>query len=223
MAKVICPPTSGRVGDVVYVQSARFGQIVRKYSPPRNPRSSSQQANRGRFGAVSSRWRGLAAEQRAAWCLVAAGIYVVNSAGRQVSLSGYHYFMRVNASRAHLDLSLYELPPAVPSFPANPVDELSITRAGGVLSIKVRVSSQPAQYTLVQASAPVSAGVRCVQAYRYVGLLPAADNGWSDITDLVVGRHGLPTAGKMLFIRTRQQINGWMDVPRVLSALVPAG
>jgi hypothetical protein len=62
-----------------------------------------------------------------------------------------------------------------------------------------------------------------VQGYRYVGVLPAPENGWSDITDLVIGRYGVLTPGKVLFIRTRQQIDGWMDVAKVTSALVPGG
>jgi hypothetical protein len=62
--------------------------------------------------------------------------------------------------------------------------------------------------------------VRFVQGYRYVGLLPAPVDGWSDITELVVGRFGEPTRGKVLFIRTRQQVDGWMDAGKVTSALV---
>jgi hypothetical protein len=66
-----------------------------------------------------------------------------------------------------------------------------------------------------------SAGVSCVQQYRYAGLLPPPENGLSDITDLVVARFGVLTPGKVLFIRTRQQIDGVIDVPRVVSAVIP--
>ena len=81
---------------------------------------------------------------------------------------------------------------------------------------------QPAQYTLVYGAAPVSTGVRCVQHFTFLGFLPAPVNGWSDITELYVARYGLPTVGKAVFIQTCQHIDGWMDVPKEASAVVPA-
>jgi len=215
MSKIICPPQSGRVGDVVYVQSARYGQIVRKYVPPRNPRSQPQQKNRSDFGALSTQWRGLPPENRSAWCVAADR--------DRTGLSGYNYFIKVNASRIHLGLSRFDLPPSrVPSFSPNPVAEVAVTNTGGDISIKLRVPSQPGQYTLVQGAAPVSTGVRCVQQFRFLELLPAPVDGWSDITALYVARFGVPPAGTAVFIRTRQQIDGWMDLPKVTSAVVPA-
>ena len=214
MSKIICPPQSGRVGDVVYVQSARYGQIVRKYVPPRNPRSQLQQKHRSDFGALSTQWRALPPENRSAWSVAADR--------DRTGLNGYNYFMKVNASRVHLGLSRFDLPPSrVPSFSPNPVAEVAVVETGGVISIKLRVSSQPGQYTLVQGAAPVSTGVRCVQQFRFLGLLPAPTDGWSDITALYVARFGVPTPGTAVFIRTRQQIDGWMDLPKVTSAVVP--
>jgi hypothetical protein len=221
MSKIISPPQSGRVGSVVYVNS-RFGQIVRTYVCPRNPRSEPQQRNRGNFGATSSRWRGLAPEQSLAWCLAAADSYTISRAGRRVTLNGYNYFIRVNAARAHLGQSQLNVPPAVPTFNPNPVAELAIANTGGDITLKVRVPSQPGQYTLVQGAAPVSAGVRCVQHFPFLGLLPAPVDGWSDITALYVARYGVPVVGTAVFIRTCQHIDGWTDLPKVASAFVPA-
>jgi hypothetical protein len=137
-------------------------------------------------------------------------------------LNGYNYFVRVNASRAHLGLSQLDLPPAVPSFSPNPVAELAIANTGDTFTVKLRVPSQPGQYTLVQGAAPVSAGVRCVQHFPLLGLLPAPVDGWSDITDLYVARYGVPMAGTAVFIRTCQHTDGWTDLPKVASAFVPA-
>ena len=63
--------------------------------------------------------------------------------------------------------------------------------------------------------------MRCVQQFRFLGLLPAPVDDWSDITALYVARFGVPTLGTAVFIRTRQQIDGWMDLPKVTSAIVP--
>ena len=216
MAKISCPPQSGRVGDVVYVASSRFGQIVRKFVPPRNPRTPAQQRTRSNWSAVVSSWRGLEPAQRLAWCLAATD--------NRLRLNGYNYYIQVNARRAHLDLSLFPVPPdPAPSVGPNPVAELAVTNNGGRVSLKVRVPSTPAQYTLVQGAAPVSAGVRCVTHFPYLGLLPAPVNGWSDITELYVARYGAPLVGSVVFIRTCQQVDGWADTPKVTSALVPAG
>lgn len=222
MSKISSPPQSGRVGPVVYV-NGRYGQIVRQYVLPRNPQTPDQQSNRSHFGAVSSRWRALTPEQRIAWCIAAADSYTVSRTGRRVALNGYNYFIRVNAARAHLGLSQFDLPPAVPSFSPNPVAELSITNTGGAITVKLRVPDQPGQYTLVQGAAPVSAGVRCVPHFPLLGLLPAPVDGWSDITALYVARYGAPTVGTAVFIRTCQHTDGWTDLPKVASALVPAG
>ena len=60
---------------------------------------------------------------------------------------------------------------------------------------------------------PCSSGVRSVQHFPFLGFLPAPVDGWCDITDLFVKRHGVPAAGRAISIRTRQHINGWNDPP----------
>ena len=200
----------------------RYGLVVRKYSIPRNPRSPDQQKHRQGFAQVSRKWRALTAEQRIAWCLAAADSYTTSRAGRRVALNGYNYFIRVNAARAHLELSQFDLPPTVPTISPNPCAELSVANTGDTITLKLRVPSQPGQCTLVQGAAPVSAGVRCVQHFPLLGLLPAPVDGWSDITALYVARYGVPTVGTALFVRTCQHVDGWTDLPKVASAFVPA-
>ena len=114
------------------------------------------------------------------------------------------------------------LPPAEPIFSPNPVAELVITNTGDTVTLKLRVPSQPAQYTLVQGAAPVRTGVRCVQHFPFLGLLSPPTDGWSDITELYVARYGVPKAGTAILIRTCQHIDGWTDVPKVARARVPA-
>ena len=216
MSKIVGPPQSGRVGDVVYVNSRRYGQLVRKFVPPRNPRSPLQQQVRQGFGALSTQWRGLSLDAQSAW-------YVAADRDR-TGLSGYHYFMKLNAARTHLGLARLTLPPGtLPSFPTNPVGQAVAEGSGESLRIKLPVPSQPAQYTLVEAAAPVSPGVRNAQGYRYLCLLPTPVNGWSDLTARLVARFGVLTPGQALFIRTRQQIDGWMDVAKITRVVIPVG
>jgi len=218
--KISSIPKSGRQGSVVYLNS-RHGNVVREFVRPGNVRTPQQQDHRNNVRAVTGRWSTLSAEQRAAWCAATANQYFVNEAGRRVRLNGYHHFVSLNIRRSDLGLPQFDLPPAEPVFSTNPVAELVITNTAGKITLKLRVPSPPAQYTLVQGAAPVRSGVRCVQHFPFLGLLPPPTGGWSDITELYSARYGVPKAGKAIWIRTCQHIDGWQDVPKVARARVP--
>src|ERR1035441_2632026 len=128
----------------------------------------------------------------------------------------------VNTRRADLGLPQFDLPPAEPVFSRNPVAELVATNTGGKFTLKLRVPSPPAQYTLVQGAAPVRTGIRSVQHFPFLGLLPLPTDGWSDITEPYVGRYGMPKAGTAIWICTCLHIDGWTEVSRVARAHVPA-
>jgi hypothetical protein len=219
--KISSIPKSGRKGSVVYVNS-RHGKVARQYVRPRNPRTPEQQSHRSNLRAVLRRWRTLTPEQRAAWCIATADKYFVTETGRQVRFNGYNFFASLNTRRADLDLAQFDLPPTEPVFRPNPVAELVVTSTGGRIALKLRVLSPTAKYTLVQGAKPVRSGVRCVQHFPFLGLLPSPTDGWSDITELYVARHGVPKTATAIWIRTCQHIDGWTDVPRVTRARVPA-
>jgi hypothetical protein len=219
--KIKSIPKSGRKGSVVYLNT-RHGKVVRQYVRPRNPRTPDQQGHRNNVRAVRCRWRTLSAEQRSAWRIAAANNYFVTETGRRVHLNGYNFFVSLNTRRSDLDLPQFDLPPAEPVFSPNPVAELVITNTGGEITLKLRVPSPPAQYTLVQGAAPVRSGVRCVQHFPFLGLLPPPTDGWSDITDLYKARYDELEPGTAIWIRTCQHIDGWTDVPKVARARVPA-
>ncbi len=219
--KISSIPKSGRVDSVVYLNT-RHGNVVREFVCPRNPQTLEQQRHRNNVRAVSGRWHTLSDEQRAVWRLTASNHDFVNEAGCQVRLKGYNFFVSLNTRRADLDLPQFDLPPAEPVFRPNPVVELVITNIEGEITLKLRVPSPPAHYTLVQGAVPVRTGVRCVQHFPFLGFLPPPTDGWSDITELYVARYGKLKAGMAIWIRTCQHIDGWTDVPKVARARVPA-
>jgi hypothetical protein len=219
--KISSIPKSGRKGDVVFI-NGRYGKVAKEHVPPSNPRTHQQQSHRNNVRAVSDRWGTLTDEQRAAWRVAAANKYFVNEEGRQVRFNCYNFFVSLNTRRADLGLPQFDLPPTEPVFSPNPVAELAASYTGGKFTLKLRVTSPPAQYTLVQGAAPVRTGVRCVQHFPFLGLLPPPKDGWSDITELYVARYGVPNAGKAIWIRTCQHIDGWIDVPKVVRARLPA-
>jgi hypothetical protein len=62
---------------------------------------------------------------------------------------------------------------------------------------------------MVFGQAPCSAGRKKWRHGAYLGLLPVPLGGECDITDMFVERYGEPEPGKKVFIRTRQQKDGW--------------
>jgi hypothetical protein len=59
-----------------------------------------------------------------------------------------------------------------------------------------------------------------VQHFPFLDFLPAPVDGWCDLTELFVRRYGVPALGRAIFIRTRQHINGWNDLPKEVSARI---
>ena len=100
--------------------------------------------------------------------------------------------------------------------------ELLATSEGGAFKLRLHVLSEPAEHTLVLGARPCSPGVRCVQHFPFLGFLPAPVDGWCDLTELFVRRYGVPALGRAIFIRTRQHINGWNDLPKQVSTRITA-
>ncbi len=218
--KISSIPKSGREDSVVYVNS-RHGKVVREYVRPRNPRTPEQQGHRSKLRAVLRRWRTLSAEQRATWRTVAANKDFVTETGRRVRLNGYNFFVSLNTRRADLGL---------PSSTSRPPSRTSVRTRWPSWSLPTPVARSPSSSaspvhrpstTLVQGASPRRTGVRCVQHFPFLGLLPPPTDGWSDITELYVARYGVPKAGTAIWIRTCQHIDGWTDIPKVTRARVP--
>jgi hypothetical protein len=173
---------------------------------------------RSNFSVVSKRWHTLTPEKYTAWRIVAANEDLITESGERMHVNCYHLFMCINTRRADLGLPQFDFPPAMPGFLPNPVEELVITNSGGKFALKLRVASPPAQYTLVCGPAPKRSGIRLVQKFPFLGLLPPAEDGWSDITELFLARYRMPEFDEAIWIRTFQHIDGWIDVPKVFRA-----
>ena len=141
--------------------------------------------------------------------------------GQSGRLSGYLLFIKINSTLAYQDQPLVATPPERVRFDANPVDALLVTNTGGVPDLKLSVPRTPIATVLVLATCPRSAGVSFAKHFAILGVLPAAEGGYSNITDLFVARYGVPPAGTRIFIRTRQMLNGWSDQPTQTTAIVP--
>ena len=219
--KIQSIPKSGRQGDVVFVKG-RCGNVVRPFVPPSNPRTAGQQAHRQNILAVSRRWRALSLEQRGTWRVLAASTSFANDKGERVRLNCFKLFVSLNTRRADLGLPQFDVAPPEPAFSTSPVVELAVTYPGGKFTLKIRVDGTPAQLILVQGARPVRSCVRYVLHFPFLGLLPPPVDGWSDIIEMYVARFGVPKPGTAVWIRTCQQIDGFIDVPKALRFRIPA-
>ena len=80
----------------------------------------------------------------------------------------------------------------------------------------------PGTNTTVRGAPPQKSGVRNCKNFRMLGILPAPVAGACDITSLYTARYGVPTVGSRIYVTVNQNIDGWQDIPRIFSALVPA-
>jgi len=106
-------------------------------------------------------------------------------------------------------------------FGANPVGGLSAYLSRGEVVLELAVSGTPVQYTVVCAAAPCSPGRSFVVHFNIIGFLPDPEDGVSNIADLYVARYGPIPAPSRIFVRTYQHIDGWEDLPKQTTAIVP--
>ena len=74
---------------------------------------------------------------------------------------------------------------------------------------------------MVLGQAPCSAGRKKWRRGAYMCLLAAVEGGECDITAQYVERFGEPAPGTKVFIRTQQQRDGWRDMEKDFSEVVP--
>ena len=220
MAKKLDVPQSGKLGTTVNVNT-RYGQIQRQYVKPKDPKTPAQMMIRSNLARVSARWRAITEEQRQAWTAGGRDAETQRRLGRSTYLTGSQFFNKVNCARVDIGLEELDDPPQIPEFAENPVGDLTITNSRGTIALKLSVPSAPAEHTLVLGAAHCSAGRSSARHFVFLGFLPEPTRGVSDITDLYVARFGVPPVGTKVFIRTQQHIDGWGDIPKQTSAIVP--
>lgn len=219
--RILDIPQSGTLGTTVSVRT-RYGQTRRPYVSPKNRRTPAQVRIRSNFGRVLARWGALTDEQRTVWAMAAEGVESRPRLGQSGGLSGYLLFVKINSTLAYYGQPPVVAPPERPIFDPNPVDGLVITNTGGIIELKLRVTSVPGAQMVVLGTHPRGPGVSFAKHFAILGFLPAPQDGYSKITKLFVARYGLLRAGRRIFIRTRQHLNGWEDLPKQTTAIVPA-
>jgi hypothetical protein len=213
-------PKSGRCGDYVFYMRRR--RLFRhRYVVPRNVRTAARRRTRGDFGAIAKAWGGrLTEEQRRAWMAAAAKVKSHPRLWQSGPLTGEMHFQGINSARARIGRGMLLWPPERVVFDPNPVEGLTISYVNGRIRLRLRVAKPVTEDIMVFGQAPCSAGRQKWRHGAYLGLLPASQGGECDITDIYVEKYGEPEPGKKVFIRTRQQRDGWEGRGRDCSELV---
>jgi len=168
-------------------------------------------------------WSHLTEEQRQAWDAAGKQNRSRSRLGQSGPLTGQNLFTEINANQALIGEKPFLYPPERPNFGPNPVVGLAISDDRGRIRLKLILPKAPAAHILVYGAAPCNAGRRFCEKFSFLGLLPNPVTGESDITRLYLKKHGVPKAGSRIIIRTRQQVNGWRDLPKRTDAIVPSG
>ena len=218
--KALDIPKNGRCQERVFYRS-RFGWCCRAHVVPRDPLTAARSRMREVLGAVSKVWGALLTEhQRQRWVAAAAKLGRDPRLGQSGPLSGQAHFVGINSARARIGRDLLREPPSQVVFRENPVAELILTRREGRLRFELKVCGPVKEDIMVLGAAPCNSGRRICRKPVFLGLLPSPVDGISDITKLYVERFGEPKVNQRVFIRLRQQRNGWEGPDKDLHCLV---
>jgi hypothetical protein len=220
--KILDVPQCGKRG-VTVSQGGRYGQISRALVIPTNPRTPAQMLIRNRLSGVAAQWRQLSQEQRDAWTAAAKSCNSKPSDGQSGTLTGSQLFTKINVALLTIGAPVVTDPPAKPAVAINPITGLTITSAGGVVTLKLTATDAPSDGTMLRVAAPVSAGRSSPGSYVYAGTLDSMENGAVDITALYKAKFGSPPVGSKVFVSVNQNSGGWEDIPHMFMAIVPAG
>ena len=185
--------------------------------------TAAQRRSRGNLGRLSRRWSKLTEEQRTNWRHRARDVKSWTRKGHSYPLDGKQFFTKINLVLLLLGREPVTDPPPEPNFGLNPVLALRITEEDGRPILQLIVKETPVHEIMVFASPPQPAGRASCRDYRFLGLLPAADDCEVEISRMYFRKFGVPPRNTRVFIRTWQQENGWEDRGgmRLTSALTP--
>ena len=203
-------------------QDGTCGQISRALVIPSNPRTESQLDRRQVLGTFAHNWRTITEVQRLAWIEAGKLIQSDSRLGQSGPLTGFQLFIKVNCNLQIVGEPAVNTPPSVPAFDSNVVQGLELTNPGGVVAIKLTCSGSSDAFNLVWATPPKSAGRFRPSDYFYLGELPEVVSGKADITALYTAKFGAPAAGQKVFVRSKQVVDGYDDLPHQWSGIVPA-
>jgi hypothetical protein len=219
--KILDTPRSGKLGLAVAFQS-RYGLCLREWLTPKNTITPARERAWSAMGYFARAWSAkLTDPQRERW-IVGAGNVLSATRMDCGPLTGQQFFESINCARACINREpFFDAPPAKETFALNPVGVLSVVNGPQGLRLLLAVTGPVTEDIMVFGQAPCSVGRYKRRNVAYLGLLPPAEDGVADITDIYVAKYGPLRPDTKIFIVTRQQKNGWEGPDKETSSRVP--
>ena len=218
--KTLYEPESGVHGEVV-ARRNHYGQHLRKRGHPRKRLTVARYQPDTAMRIVAEAWNKLPDEQGDRWYVAGPQVPSRKVFGKAGRLDGRGFFFKANLPRARLGQELLLEPPAQAGFGRNPAVAFTIINDKWDFAMELTLSRVPTEEIMLWASPPCNAGKRRNWDYRVLGLLPTPVEGANNFRRLYVKRFGVPPVGQRVFVRVRQQTNGWRGEPWEGSAVVP--
>lgn len=216
--KILDIPQSGSVGAVTSSRN-RSGQYRRQRSMPTQPRTPAQVAARSRLSSQSAAWRGLTDAQRASWNGFANSFTMVNSLGATISLTGHQTFCKINSVNLLNGDAVVTVPPALPSFTSCSATSVDGTAATQLLEVNGTTPTGSIKH-MVYVSPQLSPGVTYNAQFRWVLTGTTYTSGKLALTAAYTAKFGALIAGKKVFVKVVQSLNGYQDNGTVFTAII---
>jgi hypothetical protein len=219
--KILDIPRSGKCGQTVAFQS-RYGLCLRQYVPQKGALTPAREHVCAVFGNNSRKWSTeLSHEQHERWIMAGAQVMSHPRLAQKGPLTGQQLWQAISTVRAIVGLpETLEVPPR-PVFSLSNVGRLVIENGADGVRLFLTVSGELNEDIMVFGQAPCSHGRYKRRNVSYLGLLPPAIGGLSEITRLYKAKFGEPRPGRKIFIVTCQEKDGWKGLDQETNATVP--
>lgn len=193
---------SGKLGGHVAARN-KAGAYFRTKVTPVNPNTGYQAAARSRLSTLSQAWRGLTADQRAAWNGAVGDYSSTDIFGDLKNPSGFNLYQKLNNNLVNIGETALLLPPT-PQDVHNFTDVTLAVVAGTPL---VTATFSPAiaatEKVKVFSTSPMSPGISFVKSeFRQIGVIDSTDTSPLDLTTMYVAKYGAAgSAGQKIFIK----------------------
>ena len=219
--KILDTPRSGKCGQTVAFQS-RYGLCLRQHVPQKATLTPARERVCADFGNNSRKWSAkLNEEQRGRWALAGAQVMSHPRLAQKGPLTGQQLWQAISTVRAIVGLPETLEVPARPVFSLSKVGRLVIENGADGVRLYIEVSGDLNEDIMVFGQEPCSQGRYKRRNVSYLGLLPPAIGGLSEITRLYKAKFGEPRPGQKVFIVTCQEKDGWKGPDQETSATIP--
>jgi hypothetical protein len=219
--KIIDIPQSGKCGLTVNY-SGRNGQVRRAWTPGTNNQLPAQMTVRSALSAQAAAFKVMTQADQNVWIAAAAQYQTKTRLGSSGPLTGLQLFVKLNTALTLIGQPALAAPTTRPAFGPLAPQNLVITNAAGLISMKLTCPEDPGTNTVLCVAKPCSTGVRRPPLMVVAGIVPAPVLGSSDIMALYTSKYGNPPVGSQVFVSCFQITDGWESLRTTFSALVPA-